>query len=322
MKAKCFILIVAFLAWGTAAASAETLCTFKGSVYCLKKSLELKFSFPNGGTLSFTAVEEDPQLINFTLVPENLRLLLFNVTTEIIGAGRVVERADSAPVIQGTMEASKEILAGGVLPNRVSGNFEIDDDKIFLRQCALKGLGAQGYFQFVPPYDTDITLTLNNVLLADVFGWLGQKEIYAQGDISGQICFFGFLDRLGIKGNLKSSGQVDKFTYDDISARFEGIYPVINLAETGVTAQDGLSFNLSGPLDLSKDFKDFLGQLAKMTVLPLIRETDADREWTLRRSNDRRMQGETEFKYRLRKEREISGVEEQGTLTIQRSIKF
>lgn len=322
MKAKCFILIAAFLICGVVAASAETICIFKGSIYCQRKSLELNVSFPDGGSLFFAASEENPQAVNFTLVPEDLTLLLLKITTEITGTARVIERADSTSVIHGVIEPSKEALSSGVLLNSVRGSFEIDNDKIFLRQCALRGLEVQGHFQFVPPYDVDLTLALNNVLLADVFVWLGQKKIYAQGDISGKIFLLGFLDRLGIKGNLRSAGQVDKFMYDEISARFEGVYPIVKLLETAVTARDGMSFNIEGPLDLSKDFKDFSGQLAKMTVLPLIHETDVDRKWTLRRSDDGRTQGETEFRYRLRKEREISGVEEQGTVTIQRSIKF
>lgn len=83
-----------------------------------------------------------------------------------------------------------------------------------------------------------------------------------------------------------------------------------------------MSFFLEGNVDLSKDFKNFSEQIAKMKMLPLIRQTDVDREWTIRRDNEGQKTGETEFKYRLRKEREVSGVAEGGMVTIERSIKF
>jgi hypothetical protein len=174
----------------------------------------------------------------------------------------------------------------------------------------------------VSPYEVDVSLKAQNVLLTDLFSWLGQEDHYSQGEVSGQIRFSGILDYLAIKGKLFSSGQVGDLRYDSIAAGFEGFYPIIKLIDTSVTQEGGISFFLEGNIDLSKDFKNFSEQLAKMKMLPLIRQTDIDREWTIRRETEGRRSGETEFKYRLRKEREISGVEEGGMLTIQRSIKF
>lgn len=339
MKTKCFIFVLFSLIIGVSGVfakpqfsltskgknqkkSAQTLCAFKGSADCVKKSIQLKFIFPDGGRISLVSTEQSPDVISFEIFPQGFKFLLFNITTRIVGTARIVERPDSDPFVRGVMEAAQSELSKGDFSNRISGNFEIEKDKIFLKQCTWEGLTAEGYFTFVPPYDTDLTLTFNNVLLADLFSWLGQEKIYTQGDLSGQIDASGFLNRLALKGNLSSSGQIADFRYDSISARFEGVYPIIKLTETGVTAEGGVSFNLEGTIDLSKDFKEFSGQLEKMTALPLIRETNVDREWTIRRDSNEKREGETEFKYRLRKEREISGVEEQGTLTIQRSIKF
>lgn len=339
MKTKCFVFVLFFLMIGVSGVLAkpqfslaskgagqkrlaQTLCAFKGSVDCVKKSIQLKFIFPDGGRISFAGTGQSPDVISFEIFPQGFKFLLFNITTGIVGTARIIERPDSDPIIRGVLETSQGPSADGVFPHRISGNFEIENDKIFLKQCMWEGLTAQGYFTFVPPYDMDLTLMFNNVLLADLFSWLGQEKIYTQGDFSGQIDASGFLNRLALKGNLSSSGQIADFRYDSISARFEGVYPIIKLMETGVTAEGGVSFNLEGTIDLSKDFKEFSGQLERMTALPLIRETNVDREWTIRRDSDEKREGETEFKYRLRKEREISGVEEQGTLTIQRSIKF
>lgn len=340
MKQKCFIFVLAFLVFRVFNASAQPqfslvsnpneigtcrfppLCVFKGNLDCARKKVQLKFSFPDKGQISFESTEKNLEIIDFKIYLKDFKLLLFNITTGIVGTAKIVKRPDSDPAIHGIMVADQGMSSKDIFPHRISGNFEIQDDKIFLKHCVWDGLTAQGYFSFLPPYDTDLDLRLDDVLLSDLFAWLGQEKIYTQGDFLGQIHFSGFLNRLALNGKLNSSGQVGDFRYDNISAGFEGVYPVVKLVETNVTAEAGVSFDLEGEIDLSKNFKSFSEQLAKMAMLPLIRATDVDREWTIRRQKDGRKEGETEFKYRLKKEREVSGVEEPGTLTIQHSIKF
>jgi hypothetical protein len=302
--------------------SVPMVCVFTGVLDCIQKKVRLEFKFPYKGRILFVSTEKDSQTIDFEIFPKDLQLLLFNITTKIVGTAKIVKHAGKDPTISGVMVSDREMSINDPFFHRITGNFEIEDDKVFLKRCLWGGLSAQGYFSFLPPYDTDIVFGLNNILLSDLFGWLGQEKIYTQGDISGQLHVSGFLSRLAIKGNLSSSGQVGDFRYDDISAGMEGVYPIIKLVEASVTGENNISLDMQGEIDLSKDFKDFSGQLAKMAILPLIRQTNVEREWTIHREKDGRKQGETEFKHRLRTEREVSGVEESGTLTIQRSIKF
>ncbi|MCX5680867.1 MAG: hypothetical protein NT079_01030 [Candidatus Omnitrophica bacterium] len=290
MKTKRFIFVLIFWVLGVSGASAQTLCVFKGTLDSARRKIQLEADFQDTGKIFFESTAKDSKVIDFKIYSQNLKLLFFNITTGIVGTAKIIARPDSDPIIQGVMFPSQGISSQEVSSRRIRGNFEIENDKIFLKQCGWEGLTGQGYFSFIPPYDTDLTVSLNNVLLSDLFAWLGQEKIYTQGDIEGQIHFSGFLNRLAIKGKLSSSGQIGDFRYDNIASSFEGIYPTVKLLET--------------------------------MTLPLIRQTNVDREWTIRRQKDGRKEGETEFKYRLKKERDVSGVEEAGTLTIQRSIKF
>jgi hypothetical protein len=322
MKQKCFIFMVAFLLSWVPSGFTETLCSFHGSWDVDKKEVALAFDLAQGGRVDFKGKEESPQVIDFYIDLKELKFLLFDITTQMIGTAKMLEPLGPYPSIEGALTGGEEMSAEENISHFVKGKFRLKDNKVFFENCVWAGLEVQGYWSLVSPYEVDLSVDAQHVLLVDLFSWLGQEENYAQGEVSGQVHFSGILDYLAIKGKFFSSGQIGDFRYDSIAANFEGFYPIVKLTDTSVTQEDGASFFLEGNVDLSKDFKKFSEQLAKMKMLPLIRQTDVDREWTIRRETEDSKTGATEFKYRLRKEREVSGLEEGGTLTIQHSIKF
>jgi hypothetical protein len=62
--------------------------------------------------------------------------------------------------------------------------------------------------------------------------------------------------------------------------------------------------------------------LSRLKIIPLIRDSDISREWTIRRQTSGERQSETGFQYRLKRTRESSGVEESDWLGVQHKIKF
>ncbi|MFA6378819.1 MAG: hypothetical protein WCX16_03445 [Candidatus Omnitrophota bacterium] len=322
MRQKCFVFIAAFLLLGISCVSAETVCSFDGSWDTAKKEVELSFQFPRGGHVGFKGKDNGAKAVDFHMDLKEIKVLLFDITTEMIGTAKIAEPLGAHPFIQGILNGTTAASSEDDFSHFIKGKFELREGKFFLENCAWAGLSLRGYCSLVSPYEIDLSVQARDVLLTDLFSWLGQEGQYSQGEVSGQVHFSGILDCLAMKGTLFSSGQVGDFRYDNITAGFEGFYPVLKLVETSVTQEGGVSFFLEGNIDLSKDFKNFSEQLAKMKMLPLIRETNVDREWTIRRETEGRRSGETEFKYRLKREREVSGVEEGGMLTIQRSIKF
>ncbi len=322
IKPRCFIFIVVFFLWGASLSFGELLCSFSGSWDFAKKELDLIFEPVSGGRIGFQVAEQKAQTVDFQVDLAGIKLLLFDITAEMMGTAKVVDLLGSDPVIEGVMDDGGGALLGYNSHRLIKGGFKLKEDKIFLENCLWEGLQLQGYCSLVLPFEVDLSLKAQHVLLVDLLSWLGQEGNDAQGEVSGEIHFSGFLDCLAMKGKLFSSGQIGDFRYDSIVASFQGFYPKVKLMDTSVTQEGGISFFLEGNIDLSKDFKNFSEQLAKMKMLPLIRQTDVDREWTIRRETQDKKSGETEFKYRLRKEREFSGVGEGGMLTIQRSIKF
>jgi len=124
------------------------------------------------------------------------------------------------------------------------------------------------------------------VPLSDFLHWINpEHNVYAEGDVSGQIQLGGVAGQPAIKGGLNSySGQVEDFKYDNIILNFQGAYPVLELTQTSITEEGGVSGNVEGMIDLSKGFDDFEEQIARLKFSPLIRETDVQREWIIKRT--------------------------------------
>ena len=321
MTLRCLFLTAVFGCVTVSAALAQPVCTFEGTWDVLQKKVQADLHFSDGGRVNFSSSLQDDRSIAFHLATKRLKVLLFDITAEAEGVVRVIEAQGAAPFVE--IALTREGRDPNVMANRYfQGKLDMVGDKIFLRQLQGAGVGCQGQISFLPPYDIDLTLTFKEMLLSDLFAWLNQPQEHVSGDISGAVRITGFKEKPFVKGRLFSSGQIGDFRYDEIAAGIEGVYPIVRMVDSSVTETSGVSFFLEGQIDLSKDFKDFAQQLTKMKMLPLIRQTDVDREWTIRRGAGGQEAGETEFKYRLRREREHSGAEEAGMLTVERSIKF
>ena len=306
---------------GVSPGSAQPSCSFHGFWDLNERTIDIFFQFPQKGNVHFLGKQGNAKDVDFRIDFEKIEFLLFDITTQLSGTANVPGPWGPGPAVEGVLGDGKT-SADESASNTFKGKFRIAEDKIFFENCVWGGLTLQGSWSFVFPYAVDLSVDARRVSLADLFSWMGQKSMSAQGEVSGQVRLSGIRDCLKMKGTFSSQGEVDGFRYDSITAYFEGFYPVVKLANASVTQEDGVSFFLEGDVDLSKDLEEFGQQLARMKMQPLIRETDVDREWTIRRQIEGKRSNETEFKYRLRKERETSGIDESGLLSIQHSIKF
>ncbi len=316
------LFIVVFLFFKVSVAQAKPICSFDGVWDMAAKKGKISATLSRGGNLIFQGVEKAPFVFDFRIDAKEVKVLLFEITTEIVGAMSLEISSDGQIVLQGSLGENYGTAFSDGLSHAAQGKFEIREGKVLFSKLSWRGLFLNGECSLNAPYQMDLVLSARHVLLSDLFSWMGQDDPLVEGDVSGEVRFLGFSDSLSVKGKLYSSGKIGDFSYDHIAAGFEGFYPIVKLVETSVTQEGGVSFFLEGNIDLSKDFTGFSEQIAKMKILPLIRQTDVDREWTIRRDSEGQKTGETEFKYRLRKEREVSGVSEGGMVTIERSIKF
>ncbi|MDP8266306.1 MAG: hypothetical protein P9M07_05105 [Candidatus Aceula meridiana] len=324
MNQKILLLLVALWLCWVPKVTASLVCTFEGQADFSAKEVKIDFNFFKDGQLSFYAFEENTGDIRFSLDADRFKAMLFEITTRIEGSARIIEDPkDPDLFLKGSVTPSdvETFFAKSPLPS--SGNFEVRGDRFYLKPLKLGNLKCVGYFGLVSPYDVDLNLGLRNVSLLDFFSWVGARDIFSAGEVSGEMRVSGFSDQIFLSGLLTSyDGEIENFTYDYIIAGFEGLYPTIDLRQTSVSERDGIGVRVIGELDLSQDFQKFHEQLARLKMEPIIQGNDVERQWTIRRQNDQGRERETGFHYRLRKPREATGVEETDMFGIHRSIKF
>ena len=321
MIKKIIVVVSIMLLWTTAACADFS---FRGSANLLTKELNLELNIPDNGIILFRGVNAESDTVDFDLTVHDLKVFVFDISTALSGTAKVVERPDAEPFVRGSVRRDKQDFETDKKEYISLGTFEFKDDKFFLDPIFFKGMTARGNLLLLRPYDIDLSLFFLDVPLSDFLYWISpEHNVYAEGELSGEIQLSGAADRPDIKGSLNSyDGQVEDFKYDSILLNFQGAYPTFELTQTSITEEGGVSGNVEGIVDLSRGFDNFEEQIARLKVSPLIRETDVQREWTIRKQKGRKGESETQFKYRMRKDQGSSGYEEADMLTIQRSIKF
>ncbi len=306
---------------------AKTACadfTFRGNVDLLSKELNLEVNIPDNGLIFFKSIGVSDDAIDFDIAAYDLKTLVFDISTSLSGTAKVVKRKNKDSFIRGAIGMDMQDPNTGNKEYASLGTFEFRDDKFFLDPIFLKGLTARGYLSLLKPYAINFSLIFLDVSLVDFLSWVNpEHNLFLKGGVSGKIQVEGLSRDPEIKGSLNSyGGQIEDFEYDNIVLNFQGMYPTFNLTQTSITEEGGVSANVEGVVDLSKGFDGFEQQIARLKVAPLIRETDVQREWTIRKEKGEKGESETQFKYLMRTDPGSLGDKESDMLTIQKNIKF
>jgi len=103
-------------------------------------------------------------------------------------------------------------------------------------------------------YNTDFTLTINNLSLGWLLLGLGAKDPSAilTGTVNGKLDFKGSIEKL--RSNIQldiRKGTIAGLDFDNLSAHMKGEGPIIRIEDSRITRQSGY-FALAGEMDLRK----------------------------------------------------------------------
>jgi len=149
---------------------------------------------------------------------------------------------------------------------------------------------------------------------------LGQPP---KGEVTGEIRVSGTLEHPFLKGRLESlDGEIKKLKYNRFLLNIEGDYPRLRVDHSLISRTDGMSFTLAGMIDLS-DRANFKRQIKSLTLAPVVVDSGAELEWTIRRFKEKKSAA-TELKY-LRRKDPLAGKgnpQDSDMLGVERTIKF
>ncbi len=326
MTRRIFILAVVFCLLGFHRSYAAELANFDGNADFISKRVSFRLVFQDNSSIIAEVAPQSPTSFLLQGKIDHVKALIFDISSQVQSAIELINDQNSVKsFLRGTIE-SKYSLVNFKPVREFRGNFEVRDGRLYLKSFLVGSLVFDGYVGFLPPFDIALTIQLNEIdseelsVISTISGCPESSQI--SGAVSGRITLSGFWDRLMIRGRIASfNGAVRDLAYEQIIANFEGLYPNIQITDTMVTEESGLSFSIEGMMDL-RNHCNLLGGLTTLKMSPLIDESSLRREWTIKRQQDTKSSA-TELKYRLqKKELDIPAQEDSDMFSIERSIKF
>ena len=315
--------VMALLGEATSAL-ADLICPFEGQLDITQKKFNVTLELGEESSVSLEGSTLAQDNYHFLLSVNHLDTPVFDLSTELETSLGVLNRDNISQRTWQGQVSSRYSLLNFKPVEELSGFFEMKNNTLHLQSVSLGGLTLNGSLELFSPYKVDLFFDLKEIKMDDFLAfWGAQGELDSRGFVSGQILVSGFLNQLGLKGNLAAyNGVVHKFQYDSIILNLEGVYPIVNLSNSSVAQSDGLTFKLEGSFDLTNR-KHFPQEVAALRKLPMVSQDNSTMEWTVKKevSPDSKT---TEYKYFIRKENAngTAPKEEPNMLGVERSIKF
>lgn len=206
----------------------------------------------------------------------------------------------------------------------LSGRFEVKNNRLFLHSLFFASVSARGYIDLLSPHNMNLEFGLFSIGMDDFIDfWVKNRKYDASGLVSGRINVSGDRKHWNLKGVLEGSqGFIKRLHYNKIQLNAEGLYPNLRIADSVLSKSDGVSFVIKGNMDLS-DQKNFSKQIKMLTIAPLVNDSDAQVEWTIKRLESDDL-GSMELKYLLRDEdqNDFSKEENLDMFGVQRTMQF
>ena len=322
---KRFIFFFAVCVFFTAGpAFAEPLFSLNGQADFAGKKADFNLRLKDGGSVTAELEKVADKKLKFSATIDHVRTPVFDVSSVFQSTIEVVEEPQTGQFYRGVLE-SKYSLINYKPAQELSGFFEIKKERLTLKNLSWSGFVVDGFVGLVPPYEISLTLRFSEIPAEDLNVITGCKsgESRMEGLVSGRIQISGFSDRLLLSGKLTAfDGAIDNLVYENAVINFDGMYPILQISESSITEDSGLSFNIEGNLDLRSHCNLMTGLIA-LKMSPIINENVLHREWTIKRSKDSEQRA-TEFKYRMQKNDDVGGSSQKDSdmLSIEHNIQF
>lgn len=326
MKKRFLIGGAAFLVFFAAPLYAENICVFQGHFDFVAKKIDTVIRFKNGSSIEATLTKTAEDHFQFSGKIDHVSTPLWNISSVLESTIEMAEDKDSSGrFLKGTF-ASKYSLINYKPAHELSGNFEIKNGRLRINRLSWGGFNYEGYIDLMAPFEIGLTLRMTDIAVADLpsIGVCQEGGSHSlTGTVSGRIDIAGFIDRVILRGKLSAfNGSIGNLVYENILVNFEGLYPVIHIADSNVTEAEGLSFNIEGNLDLANQCNLIAG-LTALKMSPIIDENSIRREWTIKRNKETE-NSSTEVKYRFKKQLNETPApkDDADMLSIERKIMF
>ncbi|HLF18234.1 MAG TPA: hypothetical protein VI749_04980 [Candidatus Omnitrophota bacterium] len=319
MKWKITISLLVFLGVSPLSVHAKELLTFSGSVDLTQNQFDIDVTWEDQSFIKAKGLKTVGKDYLLTLDIEHMKSPYFDLSSQI-QSSLIFDKAGSA--VSGELSSQYSLI--DYKPTKeLSGRFEIKGDRVYLTSLSFSHIAFNGFVEFMDPFAVDMLVEMDQLPLEDFLDfWTPHSKLDSSGVVGGEIKLAGTLDKLQMRGNLQVyDGHIENLLFDNIHLNAQGVYPLLQVAQTSVSKADGVSFMVDGPVDIS-DQLNFKKQIKALHISPLVTETATKKEWTIKRLHGTEM-GSTELKYLLRKDISGSTVKEESALLgVEQKLEF
>jgi hypothetical protein len=299
---------------------AEHVYPFQGHLNLAEK----KFGFSvkvDGAALKLDLEHKHDNAYKAVLSINDLRTPFFEMTTEIQSVVDVHKQKDRISSVSGLFWSQYSLIDHKTFPE-MSGRFDFKDGILRVDDVVAGDFTAEGSVAIAPPHNLDAALNFDGIDIAYFLDWLsGERKFTGTGLMSGQIALTGQPSRFSLKASIESGGgYIENLAYDRMVLHLQGIYPVVELTNSTITKTNGFSFDLDGTVDLS-DKTNMASQIASIKTVPLVKGSNLQSEWVLKRVQA--SDGST-TKYFMKRDKGLglSGEDDYGVFGVERKIGF
>ncbi|MBF0594841.1 MAG: hypothetical protein HQL22_07725 [Candidatus Omnitrophica bacterium] len=304
---------------------ALTVIPFAGTIDLKQASIDVKVGRPEG-TRQFVLNGEmtGRGMYHLKMDVSHVPLPYLDVAAVVEGDLKITGDDPRTQEFAGNFKSSYMLLNYAPFHD-ASIRFAVRDRKFLIESMQVGGVLGSGEVQLTGKRQMNLNVDVVSAdieevsaIIRAVRGTTGPDPLGFTGMMKGAFNVNGTLPRPYVQGRLAAfNGRVKSLDFDTISTDFDGQFPQINLKEVLITQAEGLSFRLSGALDVS-DWAGLPAQVRLLKKSPTVTADDKRREWVFKRmqtSDDMR----TEFKYFFTKD---DRGDTEAVLGIQKSIGF
>ncbi len=235
---------------------------FSGSVKGDRFDLDIR---PAKGSLKAEGVISDEGDLEVNFRANHLKLFGYDIVGDAVLNNKFVSRQDGS--VEGRFETKGLVVNYNPFLDikasyRIaSGVFEMSDLNL---EDSFKGSGK---ISLKKPFNTDLTMLINNVSLSWLFSRLGAKGASSilSGTLNAKFELKGALSNLRSTSRLEiRKGSIATLDFNYLTATLKGEGPVIRIEDARITRESGY-FTIGGEMDLRKIGKNAFFSNIKMT---------------------------------------------------------
>jgi len=324
MSKKTILVFVVLMSAFSSLSDAEVIVPFEGEVNFAQKVWSFSSGSADESSFSLQIFQPQADRYRMDLNLEDVQTAVFDFSAVVTADVKKMEDKEGQVGFVGQVKSKYTLLNKKPVADLISV-FDIRNDVLSIRSLEFGKYQGAGTVGLKAPFPLAIEIDLEAVDLADFIGLFSDDpDLYALGEVFGEIAIKGTGQSPKLEGRLTSfGGTIDGMEYDSILLNVGGMYPVLNVFNTDVAKTDGLSFRVTGSVDLSQK-GTMERQIEALAYEPMVDDEGTDREWTLKRFHSKKHSGTTEIKYMMRQDEDKNSLtmDESSLLGVERKVSF